>query len=80
MTQNDLNTLSHAIERIGFQSMDLEQTSIALANYKETEPAIVQAMLTVFSNAIYAQSEQLAELSELLESVYHSQTTDKVQA
>lgn len=36
-TQNQLNTLSYALEQVGFQSMDLEQTGMAIANYNETE-------------------------------------------
>lgn len=73
MNQNNLNTLSYAIENIGFQGMDLESMSMAVANYHETEPAIVHAMLGVFANALASHASRLEELAEILQSVYHSE-------
>lgn len=70
-TQNQLNTLSYALEQVGFQSMDLEQTGMAIANYNETEPSIVQAMMTVFANAISANAQRLEELAEILEQLHN---------
>lgn len=73
MNQNDLNTLSHVIESIGFQSGELDNMAMAIANYRETEPAIVQAMFTVFANALHAQAKHLLDLGDIVASVYHSQ-------
>ncbi len=70
-TQNQLNTLSYALEQVGFQSMDLEQTGMAIANYNETEHSIVHAMMTVFANAISANAKRLEELAEILEQLHN---------
>ena len=70
-TQNQLNTLSYALEQVGFQSIDLEQTGMAIANNNETEPSIVQAMMTVFANALSANAKRLEELAEILEQLHN---------
>lgn len=82
MNQNNLNTLSYVSENIGFQSMELDKMGMAVANYKETEPTVVQAMLGVFANALASHASHLEELAEILDSIYHSeekgQPCDKV--
>ncbi len=58
MNQKNLDLLSHVIDNVGFQSMDLEKMAMAVANYKEAEPDIMQAMLGVFANAICSHADK----------------------
>lgn len=74
ITENQLNTLSYVLEQIGFQSMALDDTCLALINYKESEPSIVHAMLQVFGGAIGSQAKHLEELADLIEGVYNTVT------
>lgn len=78
MNQNNLNTLSYVSENIGFQSMDLDKMGMAVANYRETEPTVVQAMLGVFANALASHASRLEELAEILNSVYDSEEKGQI--
>lgn len=74
ITQSQLNTLSYALEQVGYQSMALDDTCLALINYRENEPCIVKAMLQVFGGAIGSQARELEQLANIIEGV-HNQIT-----
>ena len=74
LNQAQLDTLSYALEQVGYQSTALQDTCLAMINYRETEPCIVKAMLQVFGGAIGAQAKELEELANIIENVCHAVT------
>lgn len=74
ITERQLNTLSYALEQVGYQSMALDDTCLALINYRESEPSIVKAMLQVFGGAIGSQARELEQLANIIEGVYNTVT------
>lgn len=78
MNQNNLDLLSYVIDNVGFESMDLDKMGVAVANYRETEPTVVQAMLGVFANALASHASHLEELAEILNSVYDSEEKGQI--